>query len=134
LRISPADPDSEYELGEMARRARKWNEAIDHFTRAVKSDPHFPQALVGLGKSLVSAGRAAEAVTPLVNATQLVPNDPVAHYQLSFAYLRIGREAEAKKELELYREAHDQQQRVSQGIRLGIVGDISEPQTAEPPE
>lgn len=100
----------------------------------MKVDPHFPQALIGLGKSLVSARRAAEAVVPLENAARLAPDDPVAHYQLSFAYLRVGREEEAKKQLVLYREAHDQQQRVSQGIRLGIVGDISRQQTAEPPE
>jgi Flp pilus assembly protein TadD len=134
LRINPADADSEYELGEMARQARKWNEAIEHFGRAAKVDPHFPQALIGLGKSLVSAGRAAEAVAPLEKAVQLAPADPVAHYQLSFAYLRVGREEDAKKQLALYREAHARQERVSQAIRLGIVGDISQPQTAEPPE
>ncbi|MGD1156603.1 MAG: tetratricopeptide repeat protein [Terriglobia bacterium] len=134
LRINPTDADSEYELGEMARQARKWNEAIEHFRRAVKIDPHFPQALIGLGKSLVSAGRAAEAVVPLENAVQLAPADAVAHYQLSFAYLRVGREEDAKKQLALYREAHDQHERVNQAIRLGIVGDISQPQTAEPPE
>ena len=97
LQINPADPASEYELGEMAREARNWNDAIGHFGRAVASDPDFPPALVGLGKSLVSAGRAAEAVAPLEKAVKLTPDDPVSHYQLSFAYRRVGREAEAQK-------------------------------------
>jgi tetratricopeptide (TPR) repeat protein len=134
LQISPGDAASEYELGEMARQARKWDEAIEHFGRAVKSDPDFPQALIGLGKSLVSAGRAQEAVEPLEAAVKLTPHDPVAHYQLSFAYLRVGRQEEAKQQLAIYRETHDQQQRFSQAIRLGIVGNLSQAQTDEPPE
>jgi len=134
LQINPADVDSEYQLGEMARQARQWNEAIEHFGRAAKIDPNSPQALVGLGKSLVSAGRPAEAVAALEKAVQLAPDDAVAHYQMSFAYRRVGREEEAKKHLALYRKAHDLQQHVSQDMHLGIVGNISQPQTAEPPE
>ena len=134
LQVNPADPASEYELGEMAREARNWNDAIEHFRRALSSDPDFPPALVGLGKSLVSAGRAAEAVAPLEKAVKLTPGDPVAHYQLSFAYRRVGREAEAQKELALYRQLFEEQQRASLAIRTGIQGDISRPQTAEPPE
>ena len=134
LQINPADVDSEYQLGEMARQARQWNEAIEHFGRAAKIDPNSPQALVGLGKSLVSAGRPAEAVAALEKAVQLAPDDAVAHYQMSFAYRRVGREEEAKKHLALYREAHDLQQHVNQDMHLGIVGNISQPQTAEPPE
>lgn len=134
LATNPDDARSEYELGEMARESRKWNEAIEHFGRAVKIDPQFAEALIGLGKSLISAGRASEAVAPLEKAVKVEPRDAVAHYQLSFAYLRVGREEDAKKELALYREAHDQQQRVSQAIRQGITGSIAQPQTAEPPE
>ncbi len=134
LQLSPGDPASEYELGEMAREARNWNDAIEHFRRAVASEPNFASALVGLGKSLVSAGRAAEAVAPLEKAVKLTPGDPVAHYQLSFAYRRVGRDAEAQKELALYRQLFEEQQRASLAIRTGILGDISRPQTAEPPE
>ena len=134
LQLNPADPAAEYELGEMAREARNWNEAIEHFGRAVRSEPNFASALVGLGKSLVSAGRAAEAVAPLEKAVKLTPGDPVAHYQLSFAYRRVGRDAEAQKELALYRQLFEEQQRASLAIRTGILGDISRPQTAEPPE
>jgi tetratricopeptide (TPR) repeat protein len=133
LALNPGDAASEYELGEMARAARKWDEAIEHFRRAAQLDPQFPDALIGLGKSLVSAGRAAEAVAPLERAVKLEPSNGVAHYQLSFAYLRVGRDADAKRELALYQEAHEQQHRVTQAIRQGLVG-IPQPQTAEPPE
>lgn len=134
IAIDPDDAASEYELGEMARESRKWDEAVQHFGRAAKIDSQFAEALVGLGRSLVSGGRASEAVAPLEGAVKLEPSDPVAHYQLSFAYLRVGREEDAKKELALYREAHDRQQRDAQAIRQGITGSIAQPQTAEPPE
>jgi tetratricopeptide (TPR) repeat protein len=134
LQTSPDNADAEYELGEMARQGREWNEAIQHFGRAAKLDADFPEALVGLGKSLVSAGRAAEAVAALETAVKLAPNNAVAHYQLSFAYLRTGRDADAKRELALYREAHDRQHEITQSIRQGLSGNISRPQTAEPPE
>src|SRR5947209_9626526 len=48
-------------LGEMARQARDWRRAIEHFLRSVKLDPEFMEAQIGLGKALVSAGRAEEA-------------------------------------------------------------------------
>jgi tetratricopeptide (TPR) repeat protein len=134
LQINRGDAASEYELGEMDREARKWNDAIVHFGRAVSSDPDFVSALIGLGKSLVSGNRAEEAVVPLEKAVKLAPRDPVAHYQLSFAYRRVGREAEAQKELALYRELHEEQQRAGLAIRTAFLGDISSPQTAEPPE
>lgn len=118
----------------MSREARKWDDAIAHFERALSQNPDYAAALVGLGKSRVSAGRAAEAVAPLEKAVKLTPGDPVAHYQLSFAYRRVGREAEAQRELALYRKLYEEQQRASLAIRKGILGDISSPQTAAPPE
>lgn len=129
LEINPTHMESEYELGEITYQARHWNEAIEHFGRAVKIEPNASKALIGLGKSLVSAGRLAEALPPLEKAVQLAPDDAAAHYQISFAYLRVGRKQEAEKHLALYREAHDQQQRVS---RVGGVDGSSPTQTTEP--
>ncbi|MGO8786010.1 MAG: tetratricopeptide repeat protein [Terriglobia bacterium] len=134
LQIDPNDAASEYELGEMARAARQWTEAAEHFQRAAKIDPGFSDALIGLGKSLVSAGQPDAAVGPLEEAVRLAPADPVAHYQLSFAYLRLGREEEAKKELALYRQAQDRRHQMNLAIRRGMTGGISKAQTADPPE
>ena len=134
LQLDPANAAAEYELGEMARQARQWNEAIERFRRAAQLDPEFAEALIGLGKSLVSANRAAEAVAPLEAAVKLAPDNPVAHYQLSFAYRRLGREEEAKRELALYRETHDKLLSAGLAIRAGIQGRLGAAQTAEPPE
>lgn len=134
LRIDPDSAVAEYELGEMARQARQWNDAIQHFERASKLDREFAAALVGLGKSLVSAGRAQDAVAPLEAAVKLEPQDAVTHYQLAFAYRRLGRDAEAEKELAAYQRAQEQLMQRRETIRSGILGRMSEPQTAQPPD
>ena len=134
LRLNPADEESEYELGELAREARQWDEAILHFGRAVKIDPRFYQALIGLGKSLLSAGRAAEAIGPLEKAASVAPDEVVAHYQLSFAYLRVGREVEAKKEMALFQEIQERQAHEKQVVHQGAMDSITRPKIPEPPE
>jgi len=134
LKIDPRNAAAEYELGEMARQARQWNDAIAHFERASQVDPSLADALIGLGKSLVSAGRTQDAVPSLEHAVHLEPDNPNAHYQLSFAYRRLGREQEAAKELAAYREAHDKLQSTKLRIRTGILGNLAQPQTDTPPE
>ncbi len=134
LKINPGNPGAEYVLGELARQARQWPEAIEHFSRAARLDPTFADAFIGLGKSLVSAGRASEAVAPLEAAVKLQPENPVAHYQLAFAYRRAGRPQDAEKELLAYRQANDKARQTTQDIRAGILGRMAPAQTADPPE
>lgn len=134
LKIDPRNAPSEYELGEMARQARQWDTAIEHFQRAASLDPELVDALIGLGKSLVSAGRPKDAVEPLERAVRLQPGNPNAHYQLSFAYRRLGREPEAARELAAYKESHEKLQSSRLRIRTGMLGNIAQPQTDTPPE
>jgi len=134
LKVDPRSATAEYELGEMARQGRQWNEAIQHFQRAVTLDPQFAEALIGLGKSLVSAGRPQEAVAPLERSVKLDPGNANGHYQLSFAYRRAGRDEDAAKELTAYRQIHDNLQKTQLRIRVGILGNLSQPQTDTPPD
>jgi len=134
LKFDPGNAAAEYQLGEMARQARDWSEAIEHFRRASSLDPQFADALIGLGKSLASAGRAEEALQPLEQAVTLAPGNPNAHYQLSFAFRRLGRDQEAAKELAAYRETYAKFTKTKQNIRTGILGNIVQPQTDSPPD
>jgi tetratricopeptide (TPR) repeat protein len=133
LKIDSGNASAEYELGDMALQARQWDEAIAHFRRAAQIDPGFAEASIGLGKTLVSAGRAQEALAPLEEAVKMQPGNPNAHYQLSFAYRHLGRDADAEKELAAYREAHDREANANLAVRKGITGDISG-QSAAPPQ
>ena len=134
LKINSRNAGAEYVLGELARQARDWPQAIEHFTRACQLDPTLADAFIGLGKSLVAAGRVADAIPPLEEAAKLQPENPVAHYQLSFAYRRAGRAQDADRELLAYQKANDNARRNLQDIRSAVTGQRTPAQTAEPPE
>jgi predicted Zn-dependent protease len=92
-------------LGETARQAGQWDDAIAHFSRASQLDESFVEAYLALGISLNSAGKFSEAVTPLAKYVKSQPGDPAGHYQLATAYARTGRKPEAEHEMTLQREA-----------------------------
>lgn len=104
LKLDPSNAGAEYVLGELAREAQQWDEAVSHFSRAAKLDPQFGDAFLGLGESLIAAKKFAEAVPPLETAAKLEPGNPTAHFHLATAYRRVGRKAEADKEFAIHRE------------------------------
>ena len=105
LKVNPHSAIAEFALGEIARRAAQWEEAILRFARASQLDAGFLEAYLALGMSLSAAGNHAEAIAPLEHYTKYVPADPAGHYQLAMAYSRTGNKAAADRELQLHREA-----------------------------
>ena len=104
LEIDPNNAGAEYVLGEIARQAQQWDEAIQHFTRASKLDAGFGDAYLGLGSSLISQKKFGEAVAPLETAVKLEPANPLAHYNLAIAYSRSGRKQDGDKEFAIHRQ------------------------------
>jgi len=105
LEIDPANAGAEYVLGELARQANDFPDAIQHFTKATKFDPNFADAYLGLGVSLLTEKKYAEAVAPLEMAAKLRPGNPAAHYSLATAYARTGRKEDAQREFALQQQA-----------------------------
>jgi tetratricopeptide (TPR) repeat protein len=99
LLVDPTNAAAIFFLGEMARQAASWDEAITRFSKAAQLDPGFAEAFLALGMSLNSASRFQEAVSPLERYVKMVPDDPAGHYQLSVAYARTGRKADATREI-----------------------------------
>jgi predicted Zn-dependent protease len=99
LKVDPSNAAAEFSLGEIARRAGQWSEAVPHFTNASKLDPGFAEAFLALGMSLNSAERYSEAVGSLERYVKMLPADPAGHYQLSIAYARTGRKEDAAREM-----------------------------------
>lgn len=104
LEIDPNNAGAEYVLGEIARQAQQWDEAVQRFTRASKLDSGFGDAYLGLGSSLISQKKFGEAVAPLETAVKLEPANPAAHYNLAIAYSRSGRKQEGDKEFAIHRQ------------------------------
>jgi predicted Zn-dependent protease len=105
LHINPDNASAVFVLGEVARRAGSWDEAIRLFTRAAQLDAGFMEAYFSLGVSLSASGKYADAIAPLERYAKGVPDDPAGHYQLAIAYSRTGNKAAADRELQLQREA-----------------------------
>lgn len=105
IAIDPRSAVAVFALGEIARRAGSWDEAIRLFARALELDVGFLEASLALGMSLNAAGRFADAIAPLERYARGVPDDPAGHYQLAIAYARTGNKEGADRELRLQREA-----------------------------
>lgn len=105
LKVDPNSASSEFMLGETARQAGQWEEAIARFSKAAHLDVGFDEAYLALGMSMNSAGKFSDAVAPLETYVKREPGDAAGHYQLATAYARTGHKQEAEKEMELQREA-----------------------------
>ena len=114
LKIDPNNASAEFMLGETARQAGQWDEAIARFSKASRLDIGFDEAYLALGMSLNSAGKFTDAVAPLESYVKRQPGDPAGHYQLATAYARTGRKQEADKEIALQRDAAAKAPRESQ--------------------
>jgi tetratricopeptide (TPR) repeat protein len=102
LAIDPSNAGAEYVLGELARQDQAWDDAVTHFSKATKLDSQFGEAFLGLGTSLISLKRYAEATAPLETAVKIDPRNPDAHYQLATAYTRAGRKEDGQKEFAVH--------------------------------
>lgn len=102
LKIDPENAGAEGVLGELARQANDWPDAIDHFTRATKLDTGFAEAYLGLGSAFMAERRYEDAVPPLQTAVKLQPDNPAAHYNLATALSRTGHKEEADREFAIH--------------------------------
>jgi len=127
LQLEPRNPGAEYLLGELARTAAQWNEAIDHLSRATKLDPSFADAYLRLGMSCISAGKFQDAIPSLETYVKMQPTNPAGHYHLGLAYSRVGRIEDANRQAALQKATAD---KVEQE-KLGRPQSPSNPQTLE---
>ena len=101
LKIDPDNASAQFMLGESARQAGHWDDAIARFSKAADLDVGFDEAYLALGMSLNSAGKFTDAIAPLETYVKREPADPAGHYQLATAYARTGHKQQAAKEMEL---------------------------------
>jgi tetratricopeptide (TPR) repeat protein len=99
LGIDPTNANAAYEIAELARKAADFDAARQFFERALTHYPEFEDALVGLGRTLISLGQPAQAIPKLQAAIAQNPANEVAYYQLSLAYRALGRTADQEKAL-----------------------------------
>jgi Flp pilus assembly protein TadD len=76
----------------------KLDESIDLYRKALEADPHYQDALHGLGMALFNHGRYDEAAEAAKRLIAIDPEDVLAHTSLSMIYHAQGRIEDAEKE------------------------------------
>jgi len=104
LAVNPFDEESERRLGEIAAERGDQKEADQYYSQAIKLQPNDAEADIDLAKLLISMNQPEKAEALLQRAIQLDPTSAVAHYRLCLLYRKAGRNADAQRELEAYRE------------------------------
>ena len=107
LQIDPANANSAYELGELRRKARRFDEAQRYFEQAVQHYPEFPEAQLGLAAVLQAKNLPDQALIHAERAVAIDSENEVAWYRLAQIQKALGNNAEQGKALTEYRRLHD---------------------------
>ena len=102
VRLAPGSVEIHDELGSLLAQNQQFKLAEDEFQAALRINPKYEPALLHLGVAYLNDEKRAEATTLLRQATQIAPDDGLAHY-----YLGTIREAEQEQQaaLDEYRDA-----------------------------
>ena len=122
LRLNPGNAGAEFVLGELARQIGENDEAIQRFTRATQLDVMFSDAYLGLGRSLLAAGKAESAIAPLEAAVRLQPDNPTMHFHLATAYRRSGRKADADRETLAHKTTSERARATTDELKKAVSG------------
>ena len=99
-KLTPEDPDVQFEFGMMALRMSLFPDAIDAFDETLKLRPSDGQALYGLGRTKIALSKFDDAEQIFERYVQLRPDDASGHYALGFTLQALQRIAEARAEYE----------------------------------
>jgi tetratricopeptide (TPR) repeat protein len=103
LKLEPADADAKYNLGFVYLQQSRVDDAVEMFQQVLLAQPNYANAHYQLGKILLDRGQLKEAVDQLEAATRLSPQTDYMHYQLQAAYRKAQRDADAERELAIYK-------------------------------
>jgi tetratricopeptide (TPR) repeat protein len=99
LRADPKNKYAFYNLGQIARVAKRYAAAEAYYRLALENDPKFAAALFGLAYVRAAAGASAEAIDLYQQAVRAEPDNAAAHYNLGLLLRAAGREAEGDSEI-----------------------------------
>jgi tetratricopeptide (TPR) repeat protein len=117
LAADPFDEKAECKLGDLAALAGDQAAAAEHFERALKLQPNDPDANIGLAKTLMTMNQTEKALPLLELAVKLDPTSAVAHFRLSTVYRKLGRTADANREVEEYKKYKDMKEKLRETYR-----------------
>ena len=118
LDLNPGDPDARYHLGFVDQQESKTDDALMVYEQVISADPNYVNAQYEAGKILLDRGDLVSAAAHLQTAAKLSPEKDYIHYQLQSAYRKLGKTADADRELAIYKSLKAQsRERVAEAIQ-----------------
>lgn len=107
LSQNPFDEKADLSLAEIAWRNNDQKRASDLYSRALQLQPDDPEANYKFAKIMIETNQLEKAEKLLEHAAQLDPTNAVIHFRLSTVYQRLGRSADADREVQQYHKYSD---------------------------
>ena len=107
LADNPSDEKVHLMLGEIAAKRGDTKTAFNEDSHAVELQPNDPDALVELGKVLMTMNEQEKAQATFEQAVKADPSNTVARYRLSMLYRRQGKTAAADQQMAEYKKYKD---------------------------
>jgi tetratricopeptide (TPR) repeat protein len=99
LKVNPKDTNVYSLRGFLYSRTGHLDLAIQDYTTALKLDPKFADAHSGRGYAYYITKKYDLALADFDAAVKLVPQDPLSVYMRSLTYRKLGKKAQADKDL-----------------------------------
>jgi tetratricopeptide (TPR) repeat protein len=108
LEISPAHYPAMVQMAFEYLKRGDYQTALPLAEKGVQLAPKMYAARNVLGRLLLETGQIERAVKELEEGVRLAPTSPEMHFALARAYTRAGRQADAARERELFKQLQDQ--------------------------
>lgn len=105
VRLNPDAPHIHHELALAYAAQGRVDEAFLAFVPALLLNPRDGHTFAAIGRLLLDAGRDADALPPLYRALTLAPDRHEIRYAIATGLTRLGRTAEAARELAAFERA-----------------------------
>jgi len=122
LTANSSDVKAATRLGDLKADAGSLDEAASYYQQALRLQPGDPDAAIGMARVHTEKGETAAALPLLQQVVAADPTNVLAHYRLSAAYRKLGKQAESKHELEEYQKYKAIKERlrtIYSGMRAG---------------
>ena len=107
LEQNPQDEKSVLRLADIEAAGGHTDAAIEDYRRAAALQPGDSEPTLGLAKILIERNQSGKALPLLEAAVKADPSNAVAHYRLGTEYRKLGRNEEARHEIEIYKNLRD---------------------------
>ncbi|MGA3225451.1 MAG: tetratricopeptide repeat protein [Acidobacteriaceae bacterium] len=104
--INPANPKVYDRLGDVYTRTGQYQQAQEALTRAISLDVSSTGPFIQMGKVFLRRGDPQTAALYLQHALKMDPGNYITHTLLGQAYRSMGKEDDAKKELDAASQIH----------------------------